>query len=84
MKKLLIIAGLAVAGVAHAGVFPVWYSPVQLSVLPVGEAQASAAEVVARAAIEAGLRAEVDQDGSIGARRIACCSLVRSESSGTS
>jgi threonyl-tRNA synthetase len=53
---------------AHEGVFPVWYSPVQLSVLPVGEAQAGAASAVVQAAIEAGLRAEAVHDGSIGAR----------------
>jgi threonyl-tRNA synthetase len=53
---------------AHEGVFPVWYSPVQLSVLPVGEAQAEVAAAVAQAAMAAGLRAEVVPDGSIGAR----------------
>jgi threonyl-tRNA synthetase len=53
---------------AHAGAFPVWYSPVQLGVLPVGAAQQEVAEAVARDAIDAGLRAEVHPDGSLGAR----------------
>ena len=53
---------------AHAGVFPVWYSPVQIGVLPVGAAQHKAAEVVAADAIAAGLRAEVHHDGSLGSR----------------
>jgi len=52
----------------HAGAFPVWYAPVQVVVLPVAPAQADAAEEVARGAVEAGLRVEVDQDGSIGNR----------------
>jgi threonyl-tRNA synthetase len=53
---------------AHAGAFPVWFSPVQLGVVPVAEDQHDAAESFARAATEAGLRAEVDGDGSLGAR----------------
>jgi threonyl-tRNA synthetase len=53
---------------AHAGVFPVWYSPVQISVLPVGAGQHKGAAGFAREAIAAGLRAQVDHDGSIGAR----------------
>jgi threonyl-tRNA synthetase len=41
---------------------------VQLSVVPVGGDQQKAAEVFAREAIEAGLRAEVEPEGSLGAR----------------
>jgi threonyl-tRNA synthetase len=52
----------------HAGAFPVWYAPVQLDVLPIAGAQRPAAEALARAAVEAGLRAEVHDDGSVGAR----------------
>ena len=52
----------------HAGAFPVWYAPVQLSVLPLGAGQHRAAADLTRAAIEAGLRARADHDGSIGAR----------------
>jgi threonyl-tRNA synthetase len=57
----------------HAGAFPVWYSPVQVAVLPIaaahaGGGQAAAADRFARDAIEAGLRVEVHRDGSIGAR----------------
>ncbi|MEU8608849.1 threonine--tRNA ligase [Actinoplanes sp. NPDC048791] len=52
----------------HAGVFPVWYSPVQISVLPIGAEQDKAADDFAREAIEAGLRAQVDRDGTVGAR----------------
>jgi threonyl-tRNA synthetase len=53
---------------AHAGAFPVWYAPVQLSVVPVAAEQSQAAEVFARDAMAAGLRAEVGHDGSLGAR----------------
>jgi threonyl-tRNA synthetase len=53
---------------AHAGAFPVWYAPVQIVVLPVAAGQGPAADAFARAAIGAGLRAEVRHDGSIGAR----------------
>jgi threonyl-tRNA synthetase len=52
----------------HAGAFPAWYAPVQLEVLPVGDAQADAAWRLHAAAVEAGLRAEVAADGSLGAR----------------
>ncbi|MCY1140389.1 threonine--tRNA ligase [Actinoplanes sp. Pm04-4] len=52
----------------HEGAFPLWYAPVQLAVLPVAEAEDPAANELARAAIEAGLRVEVLRDGSIGAR----------------
>ena len=52
----------------HAGAFPVWYAPVQLAVIPLGEDQRDAAHAFARAAIAAGLRAEVDEEGSMGAR----------------
>ncbi|MCM4076725.1 threonine--tRNA ligase [Paractinoplanes hotanensis] len=52
----------------HDGAFPLWYAPVQLAVLPVSESQDGAADALARAAIEAGLRVEVLREGSIGAR----------------
>jgi threonyl-tRNA synthetase len=52
----------------HAGAFPVWYSPVQISVVPIGADQGKAAEDFAREAIEAGLRAQVDGEGTVGAR----------------
>lgn len=52
----------------HAGAFPVWYAPAQVEVLPVGPDQVPAAEAFARAAVEAGLRAQVTVDGSLGAR----------------
>ncbi|UQU62153.1 threonine--tRNA ligase [Couchioplanes caeruleus] len=53
---------------AHAGAFPVWYAPVQVVALPVGAAERDAAAAFRRAAMDAGLRAEVDDDGSLGAR----------------
>lgn len=53
---------------AHAGAFPVWYSPVQIGVVPVGEDERDAAEAFAREAVDAGLRVEVAHDGSLGAR----------------
>ncbi|TDB75730.1 threonine--tRNA ligase [Micromonospora sp. KC723] len=52
----------------HQGAFPPWYAPVQLVVLPVDGAQAEAAGRVARRALDAGLRVEVDHAGSLGAR----------------
>lgn len=50
----------------HAGAFPVWYAPVQIVAVPIGEPSAATAFV--RAAIDAGLRARVDAEGSLGAR----------------
>ena len=52
----------------HAGAFPAWYAPVQIAVLSVAAAQAAAADAFARAAVEAGLRAQAHHDGLIGAR----------------
>ncbi|MGR6317192.1 threonine--tRNA ligase [Micromonospora soli] len=52
----------------HAGAFPAWYAPVQLVLLPVDDGQADAAVELARRAEAAGLRAEVDLAGSLGAR----------------
>jgi threonyl-tRNA synthetase len=50
----------------HGGAFPAWYAPVQLAVLPVGDADAEAAY---RFAADAGdLRVEVHVAGSLGAR----------------
>ncbi|MGC4852053.1 aminoacyl--tRNA ligase-related protein [Micromonospora sp. DT4] len=53
---------------AHEGAFPAWYAPVQLVVLPVSDGQVDAAADLARRAVDAGLRAEVDAAGSLGAR----------------
>ncbi|MEV5440148.1 threonine--tRNA ligase [Streptomyces sp. NPDC052682] len=54
----------------HGGAFPAWLAPVQLVVLPVGEAQADLAYDVVRQARELGLRAEVagPEGGSLAAR----------------
>ncbi|MEW2376365.1 threonine--tRNA ligase [Micromonospora sp. NPDC047812] len=52
----------------HEGAFPAWYAPVQLVVLPVGDEQAGAAARLARDALAAGLRVEVDRAGSLGSR----------------
>ncbi|WP_329019103.1 threonine--tRNA ligase [Micromonospora rifamycinica] len=55
----------------HQGAFPPWYAPVQLLLLPVdaGPAgQAGAVARLARRAVDAGLRVEVDATGSLGAR----------------
>ena len=52
----------------HQGAFPPWYAPVQLVLLPVDAGQAGAAAELARRAVDAGLRVEVDVAGSLGAR----------------
>jgi threonyl-tRNA synthetase len=52
----------------HQGAFPPWYAPVQLLLLPVDAGQAGAVAGVARRAVDAGLRVEVDATGSLGAR----------------
>jgi threonyl-tRNA synthetase len=52
----------------HGGAFPAWYAPVQVVALPVGADQSSGAEAFAARCVQGGLRAEVDHDGSIGAR----------------
>lgn len=53
---------------AHRGAFPAWYAPVQVVVLPLDDRQAGPAAEFARDCVRAGLRAEVDGSGSLGAR----------------
>jgi threonyl-tRNA synthetase len=54
----------------HGGALPGWLAPVQLAVLPIGEAELGQAEALVRQARGRGLRAEVarPEDGSLGAR----------------
>ncbi|WP_030665529.1 threonine--tRNA ligase [Streptomyces cellulosae] len=54
----------------HGGAFPAWLAPVQLAVLPVGQAQEERAQDVVRQAVARGLRAELHGpgDGTLGAR----------------
>jgi threonyl-tRNA synthetase len=52
----------------HGGAFPVWYAPVQLVAVPVGEGQYAAAKDLVGRCVAAGLRAEVEPEGSVGAR----------------
>jgi len=52
----------------HQGAFPAWYAPVQLAVVPIGEAQHDAAWALADRAMRDGLRVEVLSAGSLGLR----------------
>ncbi|MBA3019696.1 threonine--tRNA ligase [Propionicimonas sp.] len=52
----------------YQGRLPFWLAPVQVVVLPVGEAQDEAARAAVDGLRAAGLRAEIDHDGSLGAR----------------
>jgi threonyl-tRNA synthetase len=52
----------------HEGAFPAWYAPVQLAVLPVGEAQDAVARKVSDLALGAGLRVDLLVEGSVGLR----------------
>ena len=52
----------------HAGAFPVWFAPVQIAVVPLSDPLRDAALAFARAAVIAGLRAQVEEEGSMGAR----------------
>jgi threonyl-tRNA synthetase len=53
----------------YGGAFPFWLAPVQVRIIPVGEAHREAAEEVARQLREAGHRVEVDdRDETVGKR----------------
>jgi threonyl-tRNA synthetase len=52
----------------YQGRLPFWLAPLQVSVLPVGEAQDGAARAAVDALRAAGLRVELSPDGSLGAR----------------
>ncbi|WP_040655789.1 threonine--tRNA ligase [Rubidibacter lacunae] len=47
----------------YAGTFPLWLAPVQIRLLPVGDAHRSYAEATARQLQEGGFRVEVDTSG---------------------
>jgi threonyl-tRNA synthetase len=52
----------------YAGAFPLWLSPVQVRILPVGESHRTYAEALCVELKKAGVRAEVDEDESLGKR----------------
>ncbi len=52
----------------HEGAFPAWYAPVQVIALPVAEVAIAAAADLVSACVAAGIRAELDADGSLSAR----------------
>jgi threonyl-tRNA synthetase len=67
------IIGSVERAVAHlldinGGAFPPWLAPLQLVVLPISEEQLPSATALVRQAIDRGLRAELAQDGTLGAR----------------
>lgn len=53
---------------AYDGRLPVWLAPVQLCLLPVGEAHRAAADDAARLLGAAGVRVRLEPDGSVGRR----------------
>jgi len=53
---------------AYDGRLPIWLAPVQLCLLPVGDAHRPAAEDAARLLRAAGARVRIDPDGSLGRR----------------
>src|SRR5438132_3666535 len=65
----------------YAGAFPFWLAPVQVRVLPVGDAHAGAAETLALRLREAGFRAEVDEPSETIGKRVRAAELekIRSE-----
>lgn len=52
----------------YAGRMPPWLAPVQVRLLPVSQAQADAAEEIAEALRSEGIRVQIAEDGSLGAR----------------
>ncbi|MFI6364416.1 threonine--tRNA ligase [Nocardia sp. NPDC050630] len=52
----------------HGGAFPAWLAPTQVIVLPVSAAEAAHAEALVERCLELGLRAEIADQGSLGAR----------------
>ena len=52
----------------HGGAFPAWYAPVQLMAVPVGGAHAAASRALVDECVAAGIRAEIDYDGSVALR----------------
>jgi threonyl-tRNA synthetase len=61
----------------YAGAFPFWLAPVQVRVLPVGEAHHDAAQTLALALLEAGFRAEVAEPTETIGKRIRAAELEK-------
>ena len=61
----------------YAGAFPFWLAPVQVRVLPVGDAHAGAAETLALRLREAGFRAEVDEPSETIGKRVRAAELEK-------
>jgi threonyl-tRNA synthetase len=61
----------------YAGAFPFWLAPVQVRVLPVGDAHAGSAHTLALRLREAGFRAEVDEPTETIGKRIRAAELEK-------
>ena len=61
----------------YAGVFPFWLAPVQVRVLPVGDAHVDAASTLVLRLCEAGFRAEVDEPSETIGKRIRAAELEK-------
>jgi threonyl-tRNA synthetase len=61
----------------YAGAFPFWLAPVQVRVLPVGEAHLDAASTLVLRLREAGFRAEVDEPSETIGKRIRAAELEK-------
>ncbi|MFZ0341118.1 MAG: threonine--tRNA ligase [Gaiellaceae bacterium] len=61
----------------YAGAFPFWLAPVQVRVLPVGEAHHDAAQTLALRLLEAGFRAEVAEPTETIGKRIRAAELEK-------
>jgi threonyl-tRNA synthetase len=61
----------------YAGAFPFWLAPVQVRVLPVGEAHVDAAATLVVRLVEAGFRAEVDEPTDTIGKRIRASELEK-------
>jgi len=60
----------------YAGAFPLWMAPVQVMVLPVGQAHAAYADDILKTLRDAGIRAELSADDSLG-KRIRAAKLAK-------
>lgn len=61
----------------YAGAFPLWLSPVQVKVLPIGESQHSYAQKIYKSLKEAGIRVELDDSNDSLGKRIRSVKLEK-------
>ncbi len=61
----------------YAGAFPFWLSPVQVSIIPIGDAHIEEAKKVHTSLLEAGIRSEFDESGNGFGKKVRAAKVMK-------